>query len=106
MATATKKKVATKNPPGRPVGHTLSDSMVTRLCLLAEGECESRSHRIPLAEATADRVSSLKDTLSSTLRKACSRATERSDNEFVVNTGDFRTQDDHVIVSAVATRIV
>lgn len=94
-----------KNPPGRPHGTTMDDSLPTRLCMLDLGMSESKAIRLELAEATTAEVTACKEKLSSTIRKAAARASDRSGFRFEVYTGDFRTQTDHVVVSAVATRV-
>lgn len=94
-----------KNPPGRPMGTTMADSLPTRLCGLDLGQSESKAIRLGLADATTSEVTACKEKLSGTLRKAAARASDRAGFLFEIATGDFRTQTDHVIVLAVATRI-
>jgi hypothetical protein len=103
MPAVTKKRPA-KIPAGRPVGTHMPDSLVSRLCQLDVGKSESKAVRLNLAEATTAEIGTLKENLGSTVRSAMHRALERVDAKFEIETGDFRTANDCVIVSAVITR--
>lgn len=90
---------------GRPAGTTVADSLPTRLCELAIGKCETRSLRFELEQATSKTISEAKESLSGACRSAVSRAKARTDFEYEVETGDFRTRNDCVVVCATITRI-
>lgn len=93
------------NYRGRPQGATGHDSRVTRLCNLEIGETETISERIELADATSEVRSEIKARLSNSMRSSVARAGKRVDTQYTVETGEFTTTYDHVVVCVVATRI-
>lgn len=94
-----------KASPGRPANTAMPDSFPSRLCDLEVGSSEAKVSRLPLAEATTAARSAMKDSLTSTIRKAAARAKSRTGHEFTVETGDFTTVNDHVVICATVTRV-
>lgn len=90
---------------GRPKGSANIGSLPDRIVNLDVGESLSITVRVPIEKARHNFVSQEAERLSNNLRAATRRAQERTENEYVVESGSFLSRNENYIVSAVVTRL-
>lgn len=84
------------------LGRMVSGSLASRIALLEVGESESKVKRMDGDHATKAVIAETLVKLRNTVAAAVKRATDRTGNQYVVETGDVRTKSfDFLLVIAV-----
>lgn len=81
-----------------------TDSLVSRIARLEVGRTVAESVRLEFDKTTRDAFRETIKALRSTMSKAAERARQRNGGEYVIETGDFLTRSDALMVIATVTR--
>lgn len=93
---------APASPP--PIRAQHADSRPNRIALLDIGESESMAQRIPMRDATAERITASTTAVKGNMSKAAERACERTGNTYTTETVTSLTRSNDVLVITVVTR--